>query len=258
MNGLDMNGFSKPRDDGDGPGDSPPFPTLSPTTWSDTGSVATIWPSVFPEQTVSHQYVSGNTVSEGKENIETEAQSSEMGSKTETAQSEESLHKLLGHKTDTAEMVCDQNETAQEMSKTENSEPNVETVRSEVDSNQAENMGAKLDNLPSETSQTKEDGESSEKSDILDEKQSESAHISQLNSETDKSEVDSVGKLEKDSSGMETNLPVEGNSSADSEMKTTDIGQEPVSETEESQVEKQEVCFKRVFAVIYFFITNFK
>ena len=262
MNGLDTNGFGKPRDDGDGPGDSPPFPTLSPTAWSDTGSVATIWPSVFPEQTVSHQNASANAVSEAKENIEKDAQSTEESMKTETqsiedsvetdaqsAESDSSLHKLLGHKTDTVEMACDQSEPVPETPKTESLQANLEeTENIEANLNKSENLEDNLDNIPSETSVAKEDGALSEKRSVdLDEKQSESVHIEQLNSSdvtgsnnTVADSDNSVDKLEKDSMG--TNLPDEVNSLTDSEVKdSTDIEQEPVLETVENKDEKHEV-----------------
>ena len=79
MNGIEVNGFGKPGPDSDGNLESQPFPNLPPTTWPDSGSVSTIWPSVFPEQNVSlsEQNSSTNATPEPtQENIET--QSSEM------------------------------------------------------------------------------------------------------------------------------------------------------------------------------------
>ena len=138
MNGLELNGFSKPRDDGDGPGDSPPFPTLPPTAWSDTGPVATIWPSVFPEQTVSQPNTSANAVSETEEN-KTETRSSEVIS---------SLDKLLGHKNDTdeSEMICEKTESVTETSETGNLEANLDgTGNSEANLDGTGNSEANLD-----------------------------------------------------------------------------------------------------------------
>ena len=82
MNGIEVNGFGKPGPDSDGNLESQPFPNLPPTTWPDSGSVSTIWPSVFPEQNVSpsEQNSSTNATPEPTQEI-IETQSSEMEAK---------------------------------------------------------------------------------------------------------------------------------------------------------------------------------
>ena len=78
MNGVELNGFSKPRDDGEGLTENAPFPSVVPPSWTDSLSVATIWPSVFPENTVSKPNVSTNAMDESvqdkssTESVETE------------------------------------------------------------------------------------------------------------------------------------------------------------------------------------------
>lgn len=118
MNGLEVNGFSKPKDDGDGPVDVPPFPSLPSTGWSDNGSVATVWPSVFPEQTMSAQNTSANAISDCE--TRTEAQS--------TVEVATSLDKLLSDKSDPDDISSDKHESESK----ENVDPSLDKLHSET------------------------------------------------------------------------------------------------------------------------------